>query len=565
MNKSSFIFLSLLLLVLFVQGAVLAQENDFRRLSVQEYRSKLESGWIGQMAGVCWGETTEFKFQGIVIPEDQMPSWSPEMINHSFNQDDLYVEMTFLKTIEDYGPNVSIRQAGIDFANSAYQLWHANMVGRGNLRHGIAPPDSGHPQFNPCCDDIDYQIEADYSGLIAPGMPHVAQNLGNTFGRLMNHGDGLYGGIFIGSMYAEAYFEKDIRKIIMNALQSIPPDSQYAEMVRDVCSWYDENPNDWLKTWGKIDAKYQKNPNYRRVSCDPGKYNIDAKINGAYVLVGLLYGKGNMDQTIIISTRCGQDSDCNPSSAAGVLATSLGLQNLSPKFYEKIDHQAIFSHTSYTFPKLLDACERIARKIVIAEGGRIEVDATNNEIFVIPVIKPTVLPYEPSFKPEKSTGERYSDDEMSRIRIRDFTFANIQGGIDKFYPGWTISDCGVKQHPGIRENFRGRKNVLATYPKNVTIPCVLSREVTVPRDQKTFLRLSVAPQNKPEAGWELIVKVDGNEIQREKITAKTQPQGWKDFSIDLSSHAGKTVKVELLNQSSEVIQSAALWSVLDVD
>ena len=32
-------------------------------------------------------------------------------------------------------------------------------------------------------------------------------------------------------------------------------------------------------------------------------FNIDAKINGAYIVMGLLYGKRDLDQTIIISTR----------------------------------------------------------------------------------------------------------------------------------------------------------------------------------------------------------------------------------------------------------------------
>ena len=81
----------------------------------------------------------------------------------------------FLRTLELYGMDVSIRQAGIDFANSGYPLWHANKAGRDNLRKGIAPPDSGHPKFNDHADDIDYQIEADYAGLIAPGRPRQAR------------------------------------------------------------------------------------------------------------------------------------------------------------------------------------------------------------------------------------------------------------------------------------------------------------------------------------------------------------------------------------------------------
>jgi hypothetical protein len=165
------------------------------------------------------------------------------MINQ-FGQDDIYVEMTFLRTLELYGMDVPIRQAGIDFANSRYSLWHANNAGRSLLRSGIAPPDSGHPQFNKHADDIDYQIEADFAGLIAPGLPNVVINLGETFGRLMNYGDGLYGGQFVGGMYAEAFFENDIVKIVRAGLKCVPRKSQYAECIRDLLKLYKQNPDD---------------------------------------------------------------------------------------------------------------------------------------------------------------------------------------------------------------------------------------------------------------------------------------------------------------------------------
>ena len=162
-----------------------AGEKQFRRLAVEEYVDKMKAGWVGQMAGVGWGGPTEFRFRGRIIPEDKMPKWKPELVNQ-FGQDDIYVEMTFMRSLELYGFDVSIRQAGIDFANSGYALWHANRYGRDNLRSGIAPPDSGHPKFNKHADDIDYQIEADFAGLISPGMPNLAIELGEKVGRLMN-------------------------------------------------------------------------------------------------------------------------------------------------------------------------------------------------------------------------------------------------------------------------------------------------------------------------------------------------------------------------------------------
>ena len=81
-------------------------------MSMDEYVDKMKAGWIGQMVGVGWGGPTEFKTKGALIPEDQMPAWRPELVNQ-FHQDDIYVEMTFMRTLELYGLDVSIRQAGI--------------------------------------------------------------------------------------------------------------------------------------------------------------------------------------------------------------------------------------------------------------------------------------------------------------------------------------------------------------------------------------------------------------------------------------------------------------------
>lgn len=394
--------------------------QQVRRLPVSVYRDKMAGGWIGQMAGVGWGGPTEFKWKGQIIPEEAIPSWRPELINQ-FHQDDIYVEMTFLRTLEVHGWNVSIRQAGIDFANSGYPLWHANRAGRDNLRSGIAPPDSGHPEFNKHADDIDYQIEADYSGLVAPGMPQLVVDLGEKFGRLMNYGDGLYGGQFVGGMYAEAFFEDDPLRIVQAGLRCIPAESQYAECIRDVIAWYKENPNDWQRTWQKIEEKYNRNPAYRRFSCSgpTSEFNIDAKINGAYIVMGILYGGGDIRQSIIISTRCGQDSDCNPSNAGGVIGTVLGRSRLPEEFTSAIDPHGKFSHTPYTFPALLEVCEKLARQAVVGvAGGRIERDASGQEVMVIPAVAPVPSKLEQCWEPGPAAGTRFTAEEMEQITAK---------------------------------------------------------------------------------------------------------------------------------------------------
>lgn len=376
----------------------------------------MTAGWIGQMAGVGWGFPTEFRWLGEIIPADDVPEWQPEMVN-AFAQDDLYVEMTFLRTLEEYGFDVSTTQAGVDFANSKYILWVANRQGRQNLRNRIAPPDSGHPQFNPAADAIDYQIEADFSGLIAPGLPNTAIALGETFGRMMNYGDGLYGGQFVGAMYAEAFFEDDPAKIVAKGLRAIPAESQYAEAVRDVIRWHAEIPDDWEETWQLIEDKYNKDPEYgqfRYGDLNNGA-NIDAKLNGAYIVLGLLYGKGDVDQTIIISMRAGQDSDCNPSNAAGILLTAQGYENVPEKFVSALERDTKFSFTEYTFPGLIDVTEELARQAIVRAGGRVERDSAGAEVFVIPVQETVPSALEKSHAPGDIANSTFSDEEWSQV------------------------------------------------------------------------------------------------------------------------------------------------------
>ncbi|MDR0869562.1 MAG: ADP-ribosylglycohydrolase family protein [Planctomycetaceae bacterium] len=558
-----------LTLLLFLVSFASVYAQQYREISAEEYRDKMKGGWIGQIAGVCWGAPTEFKFCTEIIPEDKMPKWTPEMINNAFGQDDLYVEMTFLRTMEVHGLNVPIRQAGIDFANSGYNLWHANKAGRDNLRSGIAPPDSGHPAFNKHADDIDYQIEADFSGLIAPGMPWIAVEMGNKFGALMNYGDGIYAGQFVGGMYAEAFFETDIKKIIAAGLKCIPPDSQYAEMVRDTVKWYDENPNDWTSCWNKIEEKYQKNRDYRQLSCDPGKFNIDAKINGAYILVGLLYGKSDLDKTIVISTRCGQDSDCNPSNAGGVLFTTLGFSKLPPRFSEKLDEEKKFSFTEYNFPALINVCDELARQAVRYSGGKI-VKRDGKEFFQIPQTplktvkrglrrsetvavqwKPNT--YLPAWKPEKPLNVRFTAAEEKHIKAKNY---GLNEAVKKLLPNWKLTDCGPDMDPGYRENYYGKKCVM-THPKAKGEPCILTQSVSLPAGKQSTLKLNVAAHDASakKFDWELIVKADGKELLKKQIIG-----GWQDIAVDLSAFAGKTVKLELLNQPTDWACEAGYWS-----
>ncbi len=536
--------------------------QQVRRLSLAEYRDRMAAGWIGQMAGVGWGAPTEFRFKGQIIPEDQVPRWQPSMVNQ-FNQDDIYVEMTFLRTMEVYGLDCSIRQAGIDFANSGYRLWHANRAGRDNLRSGIAPPDSGHPKFNSHADDIDYQIEADFSGLIAPGMPNAVIAMGEKFGRLMNYGDGLYGGQFVGGMYAEAFFEEDPLKIVQAGLACVPAESQFAECIRDTIRWWKESPEDWTKTWQRIEDKYQRNPDYRKFSCSgpDGEFNIDAKINAAYIVMGLLYGDRDLDVTIVTSMRCGQDSDCNPSNAGGVLATTIGRSKLPSRYVSALDPQGVYSHTAYSFPALVEVCEKLARQAVVKYGGRIE-KTDEGEVFVIPVQEPQLAALETCWQPGPVAGSRFTEQELQQITAYS-SAQQLQADLEKVASGWKLVNCGPDMDPGLRPGYRGKPTVFMTHPLDQQVGCSLVRSMDVPSDGTTSLALTVA--NDDRGDFLLIVKVDGTMVLEKTIGPDSIQDGWASLDVDLTPYAGRTIKVEVINQANGWRYEAAYWAKVQID
>ena len=346
-----------------------AQTAARRNISLADLRDKIEGGWAGQIIGVSYGAPTEFRYREQIIPEDSLPVWTPDKVSNALNQDDLYVDMTFAKVLDDKGLDATTEDFGAMFREAKYALWHANLAARRALKRGVRATHSGTPEFNAHANDIDFQIEADFIGLMTPGLPQASNDICYRAGRVMNHGDGIFGGMFVSAMYAAAFFEDDPRKIVEAGLAVLPPQSPYAMLIRDVLDWSKRSSLDWTHVWRQIEEKWNK-----REPCPEGAlrpFNIDAKLNGAYIALGLLYGEGNFTKTLVISTRAGQDSDCNPASAAGILGVVLGYSGIPDRWKTGIPAIADqkFSYTDFTFRTIVDSTVKRAIAMVERTGG----------------------------------------------------------------------------------------------------------------------------------------------------------------------------------------------------
>lgn len=357
-----------------------------RRLSRVALEDKIRGGWAGQMIGVSYGAPTEFTSNGKIIEGDI--AWSPEMVKDAIRQDDLYVEMTFAGVMDTVGLDATSAQYGEMLKESQYRLWHANAGARRNLHHGIGAPQSGDPRFNAHADDIDFQIESDFIGLMSPGLPQASNRYAERVGRVMNAGDGLYGGMFFGAMYAAAFFESDPRRVVEQGLLAIPAQSAYGRIIRNTLDWSAQEP-DWRKTWQRIEDTWNKDDVCPDGALSP--FNIDAKLNGAYVVLGLLYGGKDVGKTMEVAARSGQDSDCNPSSAVGILGVMLGYSQIPDRYRSGIPAIADtpFEFTSYSFNSIVASTVKRAEQVIASAGGTV----SPTEV-VVPAQAPTAPPLE---------------------------------------------------------------------------------------------------------------------------------------------------------------------------
>jgi ADP-ribosylglycohydrolase len=209
----------------------------------------------------------------------------------------------------------------------------------------------------------------------------------------MNYGDGWYGGVYVAAMYSLSFWSDDIPFIVSEALRTIPEQSQFYQCIHDVIGWYGKFPDDWKMTWFEVQKKWSSD-----IGCPDGvfrPFDIDAKINAAYIVIGMLYGGGDFGKTLEISTRCGQDSDCNPASAGGIIGTILGYDAI-PEFWKaRLDRveDMDFKYTTISLNDTYEMSYNHALEMINRNGG----EELEQEVR-ISAEKPVAVKYERSFE-----------------------------------------------------------------------------------------------------------------------------------------------------------------------
>lgn len=356
-----------------------SKKETYVTMDREQLLDKIKGAWAAQTIGVTYGGPTEFHFTKSRIPDTVPISWSDSSLYKMMTRnpavyDDIYMDLTFVEVMEEHGLDAPAKAHAEAYSKAGFWLWHANQQARYNILQGMSPPMSGNWKYNPHADDIDFQIESDFIGIMNPGMPNTAKTLCDKVGHIMNSGDGYYGGLFVAGMYAHAFVENNIKDIIEKALTLIPSESTFYQCIADVVKWHEQYPGDWKKNWDRLESKWGSD-----VGCPSGvlrNYNIDAKINAAYVVIGLLYGNGDFGRTLEIATRCGQDSDCNPATAGAILGTIVGYRQIPDEWSKGLEsiEEMDFLHTSTSLNEVYNISFKHALQSIEQNGGLVGED-----------------------------------------------------------------------------------------------------------------------------------------------------------------------------------------------
>ncbi len=139
---------------------------------------------------------------------------------------------------------------------------------------------------------------------------------------------------------------------------------------------------------------------------------------------------------------------------------------------------------------------------------------------------------------------------------------DLSKAVALFAPGWKVTKCGEEMDPGLKDEVRGKRNVLVTHPLSETVGCVLSRTVELPANRVSTLKLVVG--HDPRGDWDLIVKANGKQLLRKTIGPQTTTLGWTEVTVDLSPYAGRTIKLELINEPTGWRFEAAHWAEISL-
>jgi hypothetical protein len=299
------------------------------RISVEEYRDKVYASWLGQCVGNIYGLAHEQKYFFEPGP-DNFPlgysGWGAsrmKKLNGAFSDDDTDVEYMYLLAMEKHGVEPTYADLAAFWRRHVRQhVWLGNRAAVAAMHHGLTAPWTGTQSVNPHWFQIDPQLVNEIWAVTAPGMPRYAAAKSAWGARIMSDGWATEPTIAYGAMYAAAFFESDIHKLIAIGKEALPEGSRFGRTIDDMMLLHKKYPSDWKA------ARREAGQKYGFGEPPATRTGTNANLNGAMGILALLYGEGDLWLTLDLACALGFDADNQAATMSGLLGIVYGTKGI---------------------------------------------------------------------------------------------------------------------------------------------------------------------------------------------------------------------------------------------
>ena len=418
-------------LIIFFFSQCSKMKENYTKINRLEYLNKLEGFWLGQCIANWTGLITEMDKIGIPIDgkgggfytredwgkPDQPNLWGSNELSNTINyiyaekdsiwgaDDDTDIEYIYQELLLN-SPSLDltgeqIRNAWINHIHLDEEnfLWVSNQKAFDLMNNGVIPPETSNPDLNPHYEMIDAQLTTEIFGFFAPTKPEIAMALGYLPVRTTARDNAAWISEFNIIMYSLASIKTEHKtrkeKVIWMAKKArlhLPNNSYSAKMFDFVLEQYNQNIL-WEDARNALHEKYQirQEDGYHWATTDKSCNGcFAAGINFGASIISLLYGEGDIKETIKIGALAGWDSDNPTATWGGLLGFMLGKNEVEKIFDKELSSSFNIHRTRKGFPNQgIDNFENMALKgqlivdRVVQEkmGGKID---HQNDIWLIP-------------------------------------------------------------------------------------------------------------------------------------------------------------------------------------
>jgi hypothetical protein len=375
------------------------------KLSRAAYADKLYGFWLAQCIANWTGLVTEMDKIGIPTKEgkgagfytrvdwgkpDQPNLWGSNNYSRNIDfvfadqdsiwgaDDDTDIEYIYQSLLYDNKTSLlsgeQIREGWLKHikAEEENYLWVSNQTAFDLMQQGMVPPATSEPEANPNYEMIDAQLTTEIFGLFAPGRPDVALRMARLPIRTTARENAEWISEFYVIMYALAPLADANRSMEENLLWMASearkrlPDTSYSAKMYDFVKGQYASGATWEAARDALHEKYQirQEDGYLWATKEPSCHGcFAAGINFGASMVSLLYGEGDLKETIKIGALAGWDSDNPTATWGGLLGFMLGKEGVEKAFGRKFSDRFNIHRTRVGFPgDGIDTFDDMAKK-----------------------------------------------------------------------------------------------------------------------------------------------------------------------------------------------------------